>query len=225
MCTLSNIPTHSRVLCPGHSQILSCSHEAKMRSFVTDRKVWTWFVQYVKWSQFRMSIATDSFHMFSNFSPWGCEVKSGTGLGTRLVTNPIPNNDIHQCTKNPSLCFSLLEYLASFPGSCAWVKKKSLVHAFVHASSPKISGNFGNFHKIYSATLTSVRHADFSHVKDACHPLTMLCMDDDKGAVCGTNSFVLFSQLLTHWRFQTWASLGIAQVKFWSIVVIAYRNL
>lgn len=54
---------------------------------------------------------------------------------------------------------------------------------FVRASSPRISGNLGNFHKICSATLTSVRHADFSHMKDACHPLTMLCMDDDEGAI------------------------------------------
>ena len=27
-----------------------------------------------------------------------------------------------------------------------------------------------------------------------------------------------------HWPFQTWTSLGIAQVKFWSFVVIAYGN-
>ena len=38
--------------------------------------------------------------------------------------------------------------LASFPGSCAWVEKKEPgTHCLRMLSSPRISGNFGNFRK------------------------------------------------------------------------------
>ena len=38
--------------------------------------------------------------------------------------------------------------LASFPGSCAWVEKKEpSTHGLCMLSSPRISGNFGNFRK------------------------------------------------------------------------------
>ena len=39
---------------------------------------------------------------------------------------------------------------------------------------------------ILSVTLTSTRHANFSHVRNACH--CMLCMDDDEVAIKAINS-------------------------------------
>ena len=60
--------------------------------------------------------------------------------------------------------------LASFPGSSAWAEEKEPgTHCLRMLSSPRISGNLEIFRKICSITLTSVRYADFSRIKDGCH--------------------------------------------------------
>ena len=47
-------------------------------------------------------------------------------------------------------------------------EEKSLVHT-AHAQFSQDFWEFGNSRKICSVTQTSARHADFSHIKDACH--------------------------------------------------------
>ena len=65
---------------------------------------------------------------------------------------------------------SYTQLLASFSGSCAWAeKKKPDTHCLSMLSSPRISVSFGNFRKTCPITLTSARHADFSHTRCACH--------------------------------------------------------
>ena len=52
--------------------------------------------------------------------------------------------------------------LASFLGSRAFVEKKEPGrHCLCLLSSSRISGNYGNFHEIFSVTLTSARRAEF----------------------------------------------------------------
>ena len=60
------------------------------------------------------------------------------------------------------LCWSL----ASFPGSCVWVKKKAWYTLFAHVQFPQ---DFWEFGKICSITLTSMSHANFSRIKAVCH--------------------------------------------------------
>ena len=52
---------------------------------------------------------------------------------------------------------------------CVGEEKRAWYTLFVHAQIPQNIWVFGNFHKICFVTLTSVRHADFSCIKDACH--------------------------------------------------------
>ena len=59
--------------------------------------------------------------------------------------------------------------LASFPGSCVGGEKRAWYTLFAHAQFSQDFWEFGNSRKICSITLTSARHADFSHTKDACH--------------------------------------------------------
>ena len=69
-------------------------------------------------------------------------------------------------------------------------KKEPGTHCLHMLSSPWISGNFGNFHKIFTVIQTSARHADFFCVKDTWLPLTMLCVDDDKGVMKAVSSLL-----------------------------------
>ena len=73
--------------------------------------------------------------------------------------------------------------LALFPGSCAWAeKKKSLVHDVCASSvSPGFLGILET--SVKSLHYTNLRETCqlFSHVR--CLPLTMLCVDNDEGAI------------------------------------------
>ena len=57
-----------------------------------------------------------------------------------------------------------------FPGSCAWAEKKEPgTHCLYMLSSPRICGYLEISRKTCSVTLITVRHTDFSRIKDACH--------------------------------------------------------
>ena len=57
-------------------------------------------------------------------------------------------------------------YLASIPGSCAWVEKNEPgTHCLCMLSFPRISGNLEISRKTCSVTLTSARHTDFFRIK------------------------------------------------------------
>ena len=53
--------------------------------------------------------------------------------------------------------------------SCVGRGKRAWYTLFVHAQFSQNFWKFGNFCKTCCITLTSVRHANFSHTKDACH--------------------------------------------------------
>ena len=61
------------------------------------------------------------------------------------------------------------EMVASFPGLCVGGEKRAWYTLFAHTQYSQDFWEFGNSRKICFVTLTSAKHADFSHIKDACH--------------------------------------------------------
>ena len=92
---------------------------------------------------------------------------------------------------------------ASFPGPCVWVERKepSWYTLFAHDQFPQDLWEFGNFSKIWSVTLPSARHPDFSCKKDACHWRHSVWTIDDKrhSALCLQKLFV-FIQAKQLWH-------------------------
>ena len=66
-------------------------------------------------------------------------------------------------------CEMVASFPASFPGSCVGGEKRAWYTLFVHTQYSQDFWEFGNSRKICFVTLTSAKHADFSHIKDACH--------------------------------------------------------
>ena len=79
-----------------------------------------------------------------------------------LATRPRVENDVY------NLCNRYISNLA-LGLLCVGGEKRAWYVLFAHAQFPQDFWEFGNFHKICSVTLTSARHADFSHIKGGCH--------------------------------------------------------
>ena len=130
-----------------------------------------------------------------------------TGLETRLHTLSSKSSYL-TCFKHRALWLMQLDSgQPSFPGSCAWAKKKEPGLCML-----RISENLDNFHKICSITLTSTRPADLSHVKDARHwPCSAWTMTRERRR----HSALHLQELFTHSsipakRYRTWLTQSSA---------------
>ena len=92
-----------------------------------------------------------------------------------ISTSQFPHYSWYRLAAIISLGVSLL---------CVGRERDLGTHCLHMLSSPRISGNLGIW-KICSVTLTSVRHADFSCVKDACHwPHSVWTMTKERYTLC-----------------------------------------
>ena len=91
-----------------------------------------------------------------------CETNGSYDVSVNVGASPLDTTTI----LNVSLTYL---QLASFSGSCIGGEKRAWYTLFAHAQFSQDFWEFGNSHKICSVTLTSVSHADFSRIKDACH--------------------------------------------------------
>ena len=96
---------------------------------------------------------------------------------------------------------------------CMDREKRTWYTLFPHAQFPQDFWEFGNFHKIYSVTLTSARHAYFFHMKDAYH-WPALCgrwqgSDEDTQLFACRNCLFIPPKHCSMWltQFSLWSSL------------------